>query len=61
MAQRADDDIALVNGRHAARRQLELVVARLVVEHAHRDEDAFFARYIARQSHLVPELAVLCN
>ena len=38
MPERANNDIALVNGGHASRCQLELVVASLVIEHAHGDE-----------------------
>ena len=57
----SDDDIALVDRGHAARCQLELVVARLVVEDAHGDKHTFLARDVPRQSQFVPEVAVLRN
>ena len=55
----ADNDVTLVDGGHAARGQFELVVTRLVVEHAHGDEYAFLARNVGRQPQLVAEVAVL--
>ena len=52
MAERADDDVALVDRCHAARRQFELVVARLVVHDAHSDEHAFLAGNVGGHAQL---------
>ena len=41
MAERADDDVALADLRHAAAGQLERVVGRLVVEHLDDHDHAF--------------------
>jgi hypothetical protein len=57
--ERADEYVALVDCRHSARDELELVVARLVVEHAHGDEDALLAGDVVRDAQLLGELAVL--
>ena len=59
VAKRADDDVALRDRRHAPGRQLELVVARLVVEHSHGHEHAFLARDVRGQPQLVADLIVL--
>ena len=59
VSERTDDDVALGDGRHAPGRQLELVVARLVVEHAYGHEHALLARYVRRELELVADLVVL--
>ena len=59
MAEGANDDIALVDGRHPPRCEFELVVTRLVVQNADRDEHAFLARDVGREAQLVAEFAVL--
>jgi hypothetical protein len=59
MTERADDDVALVDCGHAARRQLELVVTRLGVEHPGCNEHAFLARDVLRHAQLGGEVVVL--
>ena len=61
VAERADDDVTLINGRHAARRQFELVVTRLVVEDSNRNEHTLLAGDVRGQAQFVAELAVLGN
>ena len=60
-AQSADDDITLVDRRHAARCQFELVVACLVIQYAHGTSTPSSQGISGGQPQLVPEVAVLCD
>src|SRR5262249_56157098 len=55
--ERAGHHVAALDLRHAAARQLELVVGGLVGEHAHRDHHPLVARDVAAHPHLALELA----
>ncbi len=59
VAQCADDDVALVDGGHAAAHELELVVARLVVQHARGEQHAFLAGNLRGHPQLVSQLRML--
>src|SRR5688572_1382573 len=54
--ERADDDVALFDFGHAAARQLDRVVARLVVEHLDGDQYAFLARNVRAHANLLAEI-----
>ena len=52
VTQRTDDNVAHSHGRHPSGRQFQLVVARLVVEHARGDQHTFLARDLPGKSNL---------
>ena len=56
MAERADQDVAVLDLGHAAARELERVVAGLVVQHLDRDQNAFLARYFLAHADLLAEI-----
>src|SRR5882757_4115407 len=59
MAERAYDDVALANLRHAAAGQLERVIGRLVVEDLDDHDDAFLGGNIRGDAYFVREAARL--
>src|SRR5262245_57588857 len=58
VTERADDDVALLDLGHAAARELDRVVARLVVQHLDGDEDAFLARNVRAHANLLAEIGL---
>ena len=60
-AQRAHNNITLVDRRHPAGGKLKLVVARLVVEYTDCDQYAFFTGNISGYTQLVTELTVFAQ
>src|SRR5690606_6572641 len=54
--ERADDDVAALDLRHAAARELERVVARLRVQHLDGNQHAFLARNLRVDADLVREI-----
>jgi hypothetical protein len=56
MTERADDDVALLDLGHAAARELDRVVARLVVLHLDGDQNPFLARNFRAHADLLAEI-----
>jgi hypothetical protein len=56
VTERADDDIALLDARHAAAGQLERVIARLRIQHLSRDQHAFLAGTVMTDPDLVRQI-----
>ena len=61
MAERADDDVAFLDLGHTAARELDRVVARLVVEHLDGDQHALFARDVGAHANLLAEIRLNGN